>query len=162
MRIAASGDLCSCFYAIAPEFVTSFAEEYFRQHADIFADYDFGDYKRQTDSMLAGCLQSYAGRLTERERQSYVALSGEREQTAFRIAQSLSRCESEATLPPPLFCLSAEQLGTRLGAIPMTAWRILKAFEKCGILKTERPGTLRTKGQKGIATVYRWMLSPKD
>ncbi len=151
--------VATCFCSLAPDFVKGFAAEYFHQHSEVFAGYDFETYKREADSVLAGCGRSYPQRLSEGERRAYAALVGEREQAAFRIAQSLSKCESEATVPPPLFFLSCAALGTRLGIMDMSAGRILKGFEKTGIIKTERPGTLRTKGVKGIATVYRWVLT---
>ena len=150
--------VASCFCAVASEFVKGFAVEYFKQHADVFADYDFETYKREADSVLAGCHRSYPQRLSEGERSAYTALGSDREQAAFRIAQNLSKCESDATVPPPLFHLSAAQLATRLGIMDMQAWRILKAFEKSGLIQIERLGTKRMKGVQGIASVYRWML----
>ena len=160
MRNAAMVEIvATCFCAVAPEFVMGFAVEYFNQHAEVFADYDFERYKREAESILAGCHLSYPQRLSEGERSAYDALASDREQAAFRITHSLSKCESEASSPPPLFFLSALQLGTRLGLLDMQAWRILRAFEKSGFIKTERPGTVRKKGVQGVATVYRWMLS---
>jgi hypothetical protein len=150
--------VAACFCAVALEFVKGFAVEYFKQHADVFADYDFATYQHEVESMLAGCLRDYPQRLSESERHAYAALACEREQAAFRIAQSLSKCESEASMPPPLFFLSCAGLGTRLGIMDTPAWRILRAFEKSGFIQMERPGTVRTKGVQGIATVYRWML----
>lgn len=159
MRNAAMVEIvASCFCAVAPEFVKGFALEYFKQHADVFADYPFETYKCEVESMLAGCLRDYPQRLSEAERHAYAALACESGQAAFRIAQSLSKCESEASMPPPLFFLSCAGLGTRLGIMDTPAWRILRAFEKSGVIQTERPGTVRTKGIQGIATVYRWML----
>ncbi len=150
--------VASCFCAVAPEFVKGFAVEYFKQHADVFADYDFETYKREADSVLAGCHRSYPQRLSEGERSAYTALGSDREQAAFRIAQNLSKCASDATVPPPLFFLSCSGLGTRLGLMDTPAWRILRAFEKSGFIKTACPGSVRKKGQQGVATVYRWML----
>lgn len=146
------------FFAVSPDFVKGFAVEYYRKHADVFADYNFETYEHEVDAMMAGCLRDYPQRLPERERDAYETLACDRERAAFRIAQSLSKCESDATVLPPLFHLSAAQLATRLGIMDMQAWRILKAFEKSGFIQIERLGTKRTKGAQGIASVYRWML----
>lgn len=148
----------SCFCALAPEFVLAFAVEYFKQHADVFADYPLETYQREVESMLTGCLRDYPQRLSEGERHAYAALGCQREQAAFRIAQSLSKCESDATVPPPLFFLSCPNLADRLGIFCMSAGLTLKHFEAMGIIKLEVPGVKRAKGQKGIAAVYRWML----
>lgn len=151
--------VAECFCAVAPEFVMGFAVEYYNQHVEVFAGYDFERFKHEAEAMLAGCHQSYSQRLSEGERNAFASLRCDREQSAFRIAQSLSKCESDATVPPPLFHLSAVQLATRLGIMDMQAWRILKAFEKSGFIQMERAGTQRTKGVQGIATVYRWCLA---
>jgi hypothetical protein len=163
MRNAAMVEIvATCFCAVAAEFVMGFAVEYYNQHVDVFAGYDFERFKQEAETMLAGCHQSYPQRLSEGERNAYTALGSDREQAAFRIAQSLSKCESDATVPPPLFHLSASQFATRLGLLDMQAWRILRAFEKSGFIQMERSGTVRTKGVQGIATVYRWMMSADD
>jgi len=149
--------VAACFCAVAPEFVMGFAVEYFNQHAEVFADYDFERYKREAEAMLAGCHQSYPQRLSEGERSAYTALGSDRERAAFRIAQNLSKCASDATVPPPLFFLSCGGLGTRLGLMDTPAWRILRTFEESGIIKIETKGKQRKKGEAPRATVWRWM-----
>lgn len=148
-----------CFYAFSSEFVPGFAEAFFKQHAEAFGDYDFGTYQSQVQSLLTGCQRSYVERLTGAEKSAYERLRDDKQREAFRIAQSLSKCESEATVPPPLFHLSYEQLAARLGLYaPMQAKRILLAFISEGIIQMEKKGTARAKGVQGVATVYRWML----
>ena len=113
----------SCYCAVSAEFVAAFAEEFFDQHADVFTGYNRETYRREVASMLAGCQGSYAQRLSEGERVAYAALTHEREREAFRVAHSLSNCESEATMPPPLFFLSCAGLAARLGVLDTQAWR---------------------------------------
>jgi VirE N-terminal domain len=152
--------VASCFCVVSPEILAEFAEEYYRQHLDAFADYPFATYQREVASLIEGCTQSYPKRLTEAERQAYAYLTDERDCAAFRIAQSLSKCESDKTLPPPLFALSCHHLGVRLGIMDTPAWRILRGFEKAGIIKLECAGKKRARGQKGESAIYRWMLCP--
>lgn len=148
----------SCFCVVAPNFVLVFAEEFFHQHFDIYQDYGLEKYRIEAKNLLDGCLASYPSRLSEIERASYLELACEEQRTAFRICHGLSRCESDASLPPPLFALSACELGARSGLRDMEAYRILKGFEKCDMIKIERKGTRRELGKRGLATVWRWML----
>jgi hypothetical protein len=150
----------SMFCVVSPFFALAFAEEFYRQHAETFSDYDFQTYQREALAVLEGCHASYPEkRLNTAERAAYAALTDERSQTAFRIAQSLALCESQADFPPPLFFLSCEELRTRMKVFKMEAWRTLKKLEKAGIIKTEVAGKVWTKGNEhATATVWRWML----
>ena len=151
--------VASCYCAVSPDHVLAFVSEFYNQHADIFVDYDFEQWQGEARAMLEGCRQSFPSRLNDRERAAYAVLCDEQERTAFRICHNLSKCESDATVPPPLFHLSCQQLRTRLGIVKMRAWRMLRAFEKSGIIETVSVGTVRAKGVKGVATVYRWMMN---
>lgn len=149
----------SMFCVVSPFFALAFAEEYYRQHAETFSDYDFKTYQREALAVLEGCHASYPRRLTERERAAYAALSDEKTKTAFRIAHSLAHCDSHPDFPPPTFFLSCEELRIRLKVFKMEAWRTLKKLEKAGILKVEVAGKAWNKGDKTTtATTWRWML----
>lgn len=152
--------VASMFCVVSPFFVLAFADEFYRQHAAVFSDYDFKTYQREALNMLDSCHTSYPlKRLNAAERAAYAALTDENSQTAFRIAQSLARCESQEDFPPPLFFLSCEELRTRLKVLRMKAWRTLKELEKAGIIKEEIKGKVWTKGNEpAMATVWRWML----
>ena len=147
-----------CFCVVAPEFVIAFTDEFYHQHEEAYQDYGLERYRQEATALLNGCIASYPKRLNETERASFAELPTEQHQTAFRIAQSLSKCESDVTLPPPLFALSACELGARMGLRDMETYRILQSFQKSGIIEIERAGTRRQLGKKGLATVYRWML----
>ena len=151
--------VASCYCAVSPDHLLAFVSEFYNQHSKIFLDYDYEQWQSEARAMLEGCRQSFPSRLNERECAAYSALCDEQERAAFRICHNLSKCESDATFPPPLFHLSCQQLSTRLGIVKMQAWRILKAFEKSGIIEIVSVGTVRTKGVKGVATVYRWCLA---
>lgn len=150
----------SMFCVVSPFFALAFAEEFYRQHAETFSDYDFQTYQREALAVLEGCHASYPEkRLNTAERAAYAALTDERSRTAFRITQSLARCESHADFPPPTFFLSCEELRTRMKVFKMEAWRTLKKLEKAGIIKVETLGKVWTKGNEPTtATVWRWML----
>lgn len=152
--------VASMFCVVSPFFALAFADEFYHQHAETFSDYDFQTYQREALAVLEGCHASYPEkRLNTGERAAYAALTDERSQTAFRIAQSLARCESQADFPPPLFFLSCEELRTRMKVFKMEAWRTLKKLEKAGIIKVETLGKVWTKGNEPTtATVWRWML----
>lgn len=118
--------VATCFCVVSPEFVIAFAKEFFTRHAAAFEDYGFDTYQREVHAMLEGCQRSYPERLSEPERQAYTALDNERERAIFRIARSLSKCETHATMPP-LFFLSCDELRKRIKCFKMEAWRILRA-----------------------------------
>jgi hypothetical protein len=150
----------SMFCVVSPFFALAFAEEFYRQHAETFSDYDFQTYQRQALAVLEGCHASYPEkRLNTAERAAYAALTDERSRTAFRIAQSLARCESHADFPPPTFFLSCEELRIRMKVFKMEAWRTMKKLGEAGIIKVETLGNVWKKGNEPAkATVWRWML----
>ena len=146
-----------CVFAVAPEVAAAFAEEFYRQNEDVFSDYDFKQYMHQVWNVIEGCKTTFPEQLTERECIAYALLQDEKKKTAFRIAKSLSKCESDPKFPPPIFHLAHGHLAERLGTYAMDAWRIMGELQKLGILKTEVPGVKRTKGQPGKSTVWRWL-----
>jgi hypothetical protein len=149
--------IARCFCMVAPEFVHAFAEAFFYKYHNVFADYGIETYRNESRVLLEGCHSSYPKRLSERERDIYLKLSSETSRAAFRVAKSLASCESDPSLPPPLFALSASALGIRLGLYDTQASRILKAFDKYGLIRLERLGSRRLPGQRGLANVWRWM-----
>lgn len=150
--------VASCFYAIAPGFVTVFAEEYYHSHAEAFADYDFELYLREVANVLNGCTESFKHELTTREREALASLEDERAQVAFRICRSLANCDSDEAYPPPKFFISCDNLATRTGTFCMQAGRTLQYFVQKGWIEIVQKGTQHAPGIRGEATVYRWML----
>lgn len=150
--------VASCFFAIAPEFVTVFAEEYYRSHAGAFEGYDFALYQRQAANVLNGCIETFKRELTPKEREVFASLEDERERVAFRICRSLANCDSSEEHPPPNFFISCENLAARTGTFCMQAGRTLKSFAHKGWIEIVKKGTRHASGARGKATVYRWML----
>jgi hypothetical protein len=63
--------------------------------------------------------------------------------------------------PLRLFFMSDDELGLRLGISSIEAHRILKVrLTKLGIIEVVENGLKRAKGQRGIATTYRWNVAP--
>ncbi len=145
------------FYVVKPDFVLAMLGHYRQEHADIFSDYDPAVVEREARAMLEGCECSFRAELSESERQAYLLLA-EADRVAFRIARSLSRFESDEA-PPPLFHLSCHELATRLGLFDMEAGRILQRLEKHGIITKIENGTKHQKGQRGVASTWRWALN---
>ncbi len=143
--------------AVAPLFVEAFAEEFYRQHGDVFSDYPLATYQAEVRSVAAGCEASFRRNLSDGVRFVYETLDDDEHRTAFRICHSLSLCERDASAPPQSFFLSTENLALRLGSFGRRAWRILQRLEWLKIIETVSAGTMRAKGQRGVATVFRWL-----
>jgi hypothetical protein len=148
----------SLYCVLIPDFVSGFALAYRNHHEEIFVDYPEEQVQREVRSVLDGCAQSYPDRLPNAAREAYQTLADERERTAFRVCESLSKCETDPTLAPPQYYLSCHQLGLRLGIMDTPAHRILRMLEARGFLQTVSKGTRREKSKAGIATIYRWLL----
>lgn len=145
------------FHYVKPEFVALMLDAYRQEHHKVFADYSPADFAREVRAMLIGCEHTFQEELNERERRAYLDLP-EQERPAFRIARSLSNCVSNAELPPPMFHLSCHELAVRLGLLDPQAGRILQKLERLGVIEKVTPGTKHQKGQRGTATVWRWLL----
>jgi hypothetical protein len=147
------------FCVVCPRFVLEFAAVFYDANGATFAGYDRTSYTKEANSLLDGCLTRYPAKtLSPRERELYAALRNESERAAFRICHSLARCESDASVPPPLFFLSAEQLGIRIDELRMQAWRIQQYLKQIGAIAEVAKGAVWSGGQKPQATVWRWSL----
>jgi hypothetical protein len=147
------------FCVVHPRFVRAFADFYHRERQDVFADYPLEQWMREADAALTGCLADYAKKkLGPDEAVVYQNLPSEEHAAAFRICHSLAACDSEPTTPPPLFFLSANKLGARLGMLDTQAWRIFRYLEKRGAIVEITKGTRRQSGKEAVATRFRWLF----
>jgi hypothetical protein len=103
------------------------------------------------------CDADYYSLLSRREREIYSQLN-DVQQVMFRICHDLARYSEDKGI----FFLSCNQLAERLDVVPMTAYRMLKAFCNAGVLKLVLKGTKRAKKQPGVATTYRWNLPTRS
>ena len=146
------------FCVVKPDFVLAFAEVFHRDHPALFADYPEAKWMNEARCLLAGCLESHQKKMGPPQASVYALMPSDDHATAFRICQSLAACDTDPAAPPPTFYLSAEQLGTRLGMLPMQAWRIRDELEKRSAIRTLKKGFKRAAGMKATATTYEWLF----
>lgn len=147
----------SCFYAVSPRFVLLFLKEYYQQHARVFSDYPLEKVSSEAEGLLESLISEYPISLTDTERAAFNLLRNDRERAAFRICRSLSGCSSNSSLQPPLFFLGCNQLGYRLGVVPMAASRIFKFFQSIDLIQKVSEGKYYSAGSPNVATVWRWI-----
>jgi len=109
----------------------------------------------ETVSELTSVIGSYDYSLSDVERQFYWQLTA-RDKVAFRICRRLA-LGSRTRKGDGRFYLSCRNLGNRLGVSDMTAFRILRKFQKEGLIAVVQKGRVWKKGHKDVATVYEWL-----
>lgn len=161
LRNAALVEIVPILYsAIAPRLIPLFAARFYELNSSKFHD-PLDQHMKEAQALQAGIAASYQHeRLTPQEAAIYRELD-EREQTAFRICKALS-CVEDERCPPPLFFLSSESLGIRLGILNPQADRVLKRLCKLGVIEMTVKGVRRTKGAISVASRYRWMLPTRQ
>ncbi|VGO17206.1 hypothetical protein PDESU_05802 [Pontiella desulfatans] len=147
------------FDSVCEEVAMSFAELFYRLHANVFED-TLERHMKDARAHYNGMMRSYPERLSERER-SFYDNRDEREQTFFRICRGLSLCEcSEGrTLGIP-----QTYTGYRMGLDTQQVARLIEKFISAGILRRIQPGTRHHTDRngnliRGKAAVYEWILS---
>ena len=146
------------YRAVAPKLILPLVEFFYIVHSAIFND-SLGDHMKEAKALLKGVSETYRGTLSPDEQSLLEALK-EREQIAYRILRDLAMRVTDDS-PPGLFFMSDDELGLRLAIKSMEAHRILKArLAKLGIIEVVENGIRRAKGQRGIATTYRWNVTP--
>jgi hypothetical protein len=126
-------------------------------HKPIFHD-SLSQHTKEAKALLKGVSETYRNTVPPEEQKLLQALT-EREQIAYRILRDLAMRVTDDS-PLRLFFMSADEMGLRLGVTSMQAHRILKArLAKLGIIEVVLNGIRRGKGQRGIATTYRWNVA---
>lgn len=144
------------YSAIAPNFVLLFAGRFYELNSEKFHD-PLEQHMKEAQALLSGIAANYQReRLTPQEAAIYSGME-EKMQSAFRICHALSRVQQE-NCPPPLFFLSAEKLGHRLGMLTPQADRLLKRLCRLGAVRMTKKGTQRASKQPAMATRYEWLL----
>ena len=146
------------YRAVAPKLILPLVEFFYIVHSAIFND-SLADHMKEAKALLKGVSETYRGTLSPDEQSLLEALK-EREQIAYRILRDLAIRVTDDS-PVRLFFMSDDELGLRLAIKSMEAHRILKArLAKLGIIEVVENGIRRAKGQRGIATTYRWNVTP--
>ena len=145
------------YRAVAPELIMPLVEFYYIVHKPIFHD-PLSQHTKEAKALLRGVSETYWGALPPDEQKLLQALT-EGEQIAYRILRDLTMRVTDDS-PLRLFFMSADEMGLRLGISSMQAHRILKdKLAKPGIIQVLENGVRRAKGQRGIATTYRWNVA---
>jgi hypothetical protein len=146
------------YRAVAPELIMPLVEFFYIVHRPIFHD-PLSQHTKEAKALLKGVSETYWGTLPLNEQKLLQALT-EREQIAYRILRDLAMRVTDDS-PVRLFFMSDDELGLRLAIKSMEAHRILKGrLAKLGIIEVVLNGIRRGKGQRGIATTYRWNVAP--
>jgi len=78
----------------------------------------------------------------------------EPENSAFRICRDLALRKGDGQ-----FYMPCDHLALRLASPgEVNGWRLLAAFQQLGIVELMEKGRARAKGQRSLATIYRWAL----
>lgn len=146
------------YRAVAPVLILPLVEFFYIVHKPIFHD-SLSQHMKEAKALLRGVSETYWSALPPDEQKLLQALA-EREQIAYRILRDLAMRVTDDS-PVRLFFMSDDELGLRLGLTSMQAHRILKSkLAKMGIIEVVLNGIRRGKGQRGIATTYRWNVAP--
>lgn len=114
---------------------------------------DEAEHRASFESLWKGCEDNYPSGLSAIERRIYDVLV-EPEKSAFRICRAFAQPDAKL-----IFYLGCNHLALRLGPPgTVNAWRTLRVFEKLGIITVVEKGHVRAKGQRSLATHYRWTL----
>jgi hypothetical protein len=129
---------------------------------------------KESTSHWDSCESNYQATLSKTELKGYLMLSDHQgvngkaptsrtqlnERAVFRICRDLARYDGDDEHRPPFFYLSTRDLALRIGLKhPREAGRMLGRFEEWEILKKIKCGT---RGTKGDAASFRWMLNLPD
>lgn len=146
------------YRAVAPALIKPLVEFFYIVHRPIFKD-PLSQHMKEAEALLKGVSETYLSSFPPDEQTLLQALA-EREQIAYRILRDLAMRVTDDS-PLRLFFMSADEMGLRLGISSMQAHRILKSkLAKMGIIKVVENGIRRAKGQRGIATIYQWNMTP--
>jgi len=146
------------FDSVCEEVALSFAEWFYRLHADVFED-TFEQHMIEAHDHQRNMLASYPAKLSQHEREIYEGMEG-REKAFFRICRSLSKCEA---LEGRLFYIPLTKFGYRMNLHTEQIKRLVKSFIADGMLRLVRQGTRHCLAEdgtitKGVAGTYEWIL----
>ena len=145
------------YRAVAPNLIKPLIEVFYIVHRPIFRD-PISQHMKEAEALLEGVSETYFGSLPQDEQKLLLALT-EREQWAYRILRDLAMRVSDES-PERIFFMSSDEMGMRLGISSIQGHRILKGkLAKLGIIEVVENGIRRTRGQRGIATTYKWNMA---
>ncbi len=148
------------FRAVAESVAMAFIEALYWHHAGILTD-PIEQHMQDAQNQWRACFKNYPAELLPGELAAYSQMIDPQIQALFRICRDLSKNERDKTLIDGEFALSAEQCRLRLGLkYDEQGRRLIDIMHKRkGLIQLMRKGRKRGKGQRGVANVYRWILS---
>lgn len=144
------------FRACHREVAESLALLHLRIHPEIYAGTE-DEHRTSFRCLWDGCEREYPSKLGKREASIYAYLV-DPERTAFRICHDLAQGKRNQ-----LFFMPCDHLAARLSSRPseVNGWRLLRTFEKLGLLRQVTKGDTYAKGlgRRPRASTYQWRLS---
>ena len=145
------------YRAVAPTMIKPLVEIFYIVHQSVFRD-PLSQHMKEAEALLTGVSETYFDSLPQDEQKLIRAVT-EREQWAYRILRDLAMRVTDES-PARMFFMSADEMGMRLGISSIQGHRILKGkLSKHGIIEVVEKGIRRTRGQRGIATTYKWNVA---
>ena len=143
------------FGAVGKGRLMELVSAFHQMNQDVFND-PLEQHMKEANAHYAACERKWLESLSDSERKGTTGLP-EVYVAAFRICRELAAYKDDS-MPTSHFFLSCDDLAARLGLLSMEAQRIIRAFEAAEWLEIVQIGTRHTKGQRGRATRYRWIL----
>lgn len=144
--------------ALDDDLVLGFSLHFFQLNQVLFKAGE-AEHMEKTRAMLTNVLRTYEEAMSAANAILYRALPSLLK-SAFRICEDLAFNHSSKAPPPPLFFLAEGELADRLNAHPQTARRLLHTLRSLQIIAVEVLGCPHAHKKRGVATQYRWLLSP--
>lgn len=147
------------FRAVAEPVAMEFIEALYWYHAGILQD-SIDQHMQDAQNHWQACLKNYPAQLSPTELAVYSQTTNPQMQALFRICRDLAKNDCDKTLIDGEFALSAEQCRLRLGLkYDEQGRRLIDIMHKRkGLIQLMRKGRKRSKGQRGVSNVYRWVL----
>lgn len=139
------------FYSVSAEIAKDLLMVFYDTCSPIFTA-SRNEHNREVESLFKGLEDSYLSEISSSDLKIFKALRG-KYSPMFRIMRDLAKRQKDLR-----FFLSARELSIRINVTPRTAARMLRQFVKLGILEVVSKGKQYTKGEKPVATTFKWRL----
>jgi hypothetical protein len=142
------------FRAVSPSVAMTLCMAYYRCNAELFTDEE-EQHRKEAESHLRATEERWRAGLNAEESEHYHDLSIQEDlAVTFRICRDLAQHNDNQGQFP----LSYNDLALRLDTTTPKASRYLRLMQGCGMLQIVSKGQRYRKGEKPLATVWRWLL----
>lgn len=143
------------YRAVAPPIIVELMACFYDCNKTYFKD-KREQHIMEVEAMIKSTAESYRAELDERQLKIYEAIQPN-DRAAFRICRDLAM-RPEPKRPPFTFFMSYGQLGTRIGIYAPQAQRIMRRFERYGLVKLLEKGTRRNAGERARGGSWKWLI----